>query len=320
MSALLVVMTLLSDRAPASVRNLECITVSGSPYVRLSDWGQSAGCAMKWNKKDGLAELSCSSAHLLFTADSRRAEISGVPVWLSLPVVNRNGTPLISLTDLQTAIEPVLSPRKSSARLETVCLDPGHGGKDTGKADGRQFEKKYTLLLANETAALLRERGLKVVLTRTTDATVELAERPLLASRQGADLFVSLHYNAAEMPVHGVEVFCLAPAGMSSSDAGGGKSSQAAEPGNAQNERNFLLAYELQKSIGRSLPLENLGVKRSHFEVLRLARIPAVLVEGGFMSNPSDARNIYDSAFRKRMARAIVDGILAYQNAILVNQ
>jgi N-acetylmuramoyl-L-alanine amidase len=315
MSVLFAAMAVLTDSAPASLRNLERIVVSGSQYVRLSEWSESAGCAMNWNKKDGLAQLSCPSARLLFTADSRRAEISGVPVWLSLPVVNRNGAPLISLTDLQSAIEPVLSPRKAGARVETICLDPGHGGKDTGKAQGHNYEKKYTLLLAQETARLLRAQGLRVVLTRTSDASVDLSDRPLLASRHGADLFVSLHYNAAETPVHGVEVFCLAPAGMSSSDAGGGKSDDPPEPGNGQDERNFLLAYQLQKSIARSLPLENLGVKRSHFEVLRLARMPAVLIEGGFLSNPADAKNIYDSAFRKRMAQAIVDGILAYQRA-----
>ena len=57
-------------------------------------------------------------------------------------------------------------------------------------------------------------------------------------------------------------------------------------------------------------------MKRARFEVLREARMPAALVEGGFLSNPADARNIYDSAFRKRMARAIVDGILAYKRAV----
>jgi N-acetylmuramoyl-L-alanine amidase len=113
-----------------------------------------------------------------------------------------------------------------------------------------------------------------------------------------------------------VEVFCMAPTGMNSSDDGGGKSYHPTETGNAQDDRNVLLAYQVQKSITHSLPLEDLGLKRSHFEVLRLARMPAILIEGGFLSNPADARNIYDSAFRKRMARAIVDGIVAYKQAV----
>jgi N-acetylmuramoyl-L-alanine amidase len=309
-------MVLLTASTQAALRNLERVMVSGSDYVRLAEWGESAGCTMKWNKSDGEIDVSGPSTRLNFSIDSRRAEIFGVSVWLSLPIVNRNGVPLISLEDVRSAIEPVVSPRKSEARVQTVCLDPGHGGKDGGKAQGRNYEKKYTLLLARETADLLQEQGFKVVMTRTNDQAVELSDRPQLASRHGADLFVSLHYNAADTGVHGVEIFCLAPPGMNSSDEGGGKSNYPPEPGNAQDDHNVLLAYHVQKSITQSLPLEDLGLKRSHFEVLRLAHMPAILIEGGFLSNPEDARNIYDTAFRKRMARAIVDGIVAYRRAL----
>lgn len=310
-------MILLTGSAQAALRNLERVVVSGSDYVRLAEWGESAGCTMKWNKSDGAIDVSGPSARLNFSIDSRRAEIFGVSVWLSLPVVNRNGVPLISLEDVRSAIEPLVSPRMSEARVQTVCLDPGHGGKDAGKAQGRNYEKKYTLLLARETADLLQEQGFKVVMTRTNDEALELLERPQLAARRGADLFVSLHYNSSETGgVHGVEVFCLAPPGMNSSDEGGGKSNHPAETGNAQDDRNVLLAFHVQKSITHSLPLEDLGLKRSHFEVLRLARMPAILIEAGFLTNPQDARNIYDPAFRKRVARAIVDGIVAYKRAL----
>jgi N-acetylmuramoyl-L-alanine amidase len=316
MAAALFSMVLLTASAQAALPNLERVTVSGNDYIRLAEWGASAGCAMKWNKSDGVIDVSGPSARLNFSIDSRRAEISGVSVWLGWPVVNRNGVPLISLADVRSTLEPILSPRKSGTRVQTVCLDPGHGGKDGGKAEGLNYEKKYTLLLAQETAGLLKEQGFKVVLTRAHDETVELSDRPQLALRHGADVFVSLHYNAAETSVHGVEVFCLAPPGMNASDEGGGASFHPAETGNEQDDRNVLLAYQLQKSITHGLPLEDLGLKRSHFEVLRLAHIPAVLIEGGFLSNPADAKDIYDAAFRKRMARAIVDGLLAYKRAV----
>jgi N-acetylmuramoyl-L-alanine amidase len=315
-AAALLIMVLWTASAPAALRNLERVTISGSEYVRLAEWSESAGCMMKWNKRDGEVDVSGPSARLNFTIDSRRAGISGVSVWLCLPVVNRSGVPLISLEDLRSTIEPVISPRKAEARVQTVCIDPGHGGKDTGKAQGWNYEKKYTLLLAQETAELLREQGFKVVMTRTKDETVELSERPQLALRRGADVFVSLHYNAAEPGLRGVEVFCLAPPGMNSSDQGGGRSNHPAETGNAHDERNILLAYQMQKSITRSLPLDDLGLKRSRFEVLRLAQMPAVLIEGGFLSNSADARNIYNSAFRQRMAQAIADGVVAYKRAV----
>jgi N-acetylmuramoyl-L-alanine amidase len=315
-AAALFSMVLLTASAPAALRDLERVNVSGNEFVRLADWGASAGCAMKWNKSDGEVDVSGPSTRLNFSIDSRRAEVFGVSVWLCLPVVNRNGVPLISLADVRSTIEPILSPRKSAARVQTVCLDPGHGGKDAGKAEGRNYEKKYTLLLAQETAELLKKQGFKVFMTRSNDEAVELSDRPQVASRRGADVFVSLHYNAAEPNVHGVEVFCLAPPGMNSSDVGGGTSVHPAETGNAQDDRNVLLAYQLQKSITHSLALEDLGLKRSHFEVLRLAHVPAILIEGGFLTNPADARNIYNAAFRKRMARAIVDGIVAYKLAV----
>ena len=145
-------MVLLTASAQAAVRNLEHVTVSGNDYVRLADWGASNGCFMKWNRRDGEVDVSGPSTRLNFTIDSRRAEISGVSVWLGLPVVNRNGVLLISLADVRSTIEPVIAPHKSEARVQTVCLDPGHGGKDGGKAQGTNYEKKYTLLLAQETA------------------------------------------------------------------------------------------------------------------------------------------------------------------------
>ncbi|HEY3862614.1 MAG TPA: N-acetylmuramoyl-L-alanine amidase [Verrucomicrobiae bacterium] len=301
--------------AQASARNLERMTIGGNEYIRLAEWAATEGCSMRWNKSDGEIDVSGTPARLNFSIDSRRAEIFGVSVWLCLPVINRNGVPMIALADARSTIEPVIAPRKSESHVRTICLDPGHGGKDAGKAQGSNYEKKYTLLLARETAELLKEQGFKVVMTRTEDEAVELSDRPQAATRHGADLFVSLHYNAAEAPLHGVEVFCLAPPGMNSSDEGGGTASHPSEAGNAQDDRNVLLAYEMQKSITRSLPLEDLGLKRSHFEVLRLARVPAILVEGGFLSSPSDAKTIYDAAFRKRMARAIVEGINAYKRA-----
>ncbi|HUD45721.1 MAG TPA: N-acetylmuramoyl-L-alanine amidase [Candidatus Baltobacteraceae bacterium] len=306
----------LTARAQAGVKNLERVTVSGSEYVRVAEWADNAGLTMKWNRKDQDIALSGPVEPLEFTVDSRKIQIGGVTVWLSLPIVNRSGVALVSLADLRTTLEPVLFPRKSDARVQTICLDPGHGGKDSGKTDHHNYEKQYTLLLGRQVESLLKDDGFKVVLTRTTDETVELPDRALIASRRGADLFVSMHYNAADTDVRGVEVYCLTPAGMNSSDVGGGRSPQLPDTGNAQDERNVLLAYEVQRSITRSLPLEDRGMKRSRFEVLREARMPAILIEGGFMSQPEDARNIYDAAFRKRMARAIADGILAYKHAV----
>jgi N-acetylmuramoyl-L-alanine amidase len=283
----------------------------------MEEWADAAGFSMKWAKIAGTILLTNPAARMEFTVDSRRAEICGVNVWLSLPVVNRNGVALLSAVDAATTIEPILFPRKTDARLQTICLDPGHGGRDTGFSEGRNYEKKYSLLLAREVADLLKREGLQVLLTRDSDDYVDLPSRSLLARRQGADLFVSLHYNAApEHDVRGIEVYCLSPAGMNSSSDGGGKAPHPRETGNAYDKQNALLAFEMLKTVTGSVPIEDRGMKRSRFEVLRDAGMPAILIEGGFMSNPSDAKNIYDPAFRKRMAQAIADGILAYKKTV----
>jgi N-acetylmuramoyl-L-alanine amidase len=306
--------------ATAGIQGLEHISVSGEDYVRLGEWAESNGFKMTWRDKSDPIELTNKTTSLRFTTDSRnarKAQISGATVLLSLPVVVRGGSALISLSDVQKNLEPVLFPQKSRDRVRTICLDPGHGGKDKGEIDGANFEKKYTLLLAQALEPLLRNAGFKVVLTRTNDVDVKLADRQAIAARAGADLFVSLHYNSIATPgVRGVQVHCLPPPGMNSSDGGGGRANIPAYPGNAQDSRNILLAYEMLKSITTKLPLEDIGVKRSHFEVLRDAPMPAILIEGGFMTDPQDSKKIYDADFRQRMAQSIVGGILAYKDAV----
>jgi len=310
---------LISLAAPthATPKNIESVSIAGENYLRLKEWAETCDFKTKWLAKDETIELSGHSSRLVFNIDSRKSEINGVTVLLSLPLLARNGTTFISQLDLRTTIEPILFPQKNSAaRIKTICLDPGHGGKDAGKIDRKNLEKNYTLLLAEEVAALLRKNNFKVILTRNTDRTLELSDRPFIARRNGADLFVSLHYNAAGSDVRGVETYCLTPAGANSSNAGGGKSAEHNSPGNAQNDKNILLAYQVQKTITRNLSLEDRGVKRARFEVLRETKTPAILIEGGFMSNASEAKKIYDPVFRKKMAQAVVDGILAYKKIV----
>lgn len=291
----------------------EGASISGVEYVRLNEWARGLGYKVKWSPRDRVAQIFGARISATFEVDSRKADIGGVNVLLSFPIAANHGEVMISQIDLRTTVEPIISPHPKRKPIKTICLDPGHGGHDTGKIDGRNFEKNYTLLLANEVGALLRKNGFNVVMTRTRDKTLELIDRPETARRASADLFVSMHYNAGPSEVHGLEVYCLTPAGANSSNAGGGKSGSRGSTGNANNDNNVLLAYTLQKTIVRDTGLEDRAMKRARFEVLREAKMPAVLIEGGFMSNRGEAKKIYDSAFRKRMARAIVDGIVSYK-------
>jgi len=300
--------------APAPA--LTAASAAQPQYVKVVDAAKARNLAPSWVKRDDLLLLSRGSARILLKMNSRQAQINGVRVWLLYPVVQRDGWVRIASRDLEVTLDPLLAPKRAAKTVRTVCLDPGHGGRDPGFRSGSRHEKTYTLLLAKEVRDALQKQNIKVVLTRSTDYYLDLEARPALAARRGADLFVSLHFNAAgsgsSSSVKGTEVFALTPRGAPSTSTGdtGGN---AGSPGNRYDDRNLLLAYNLQKALVSGLGSEDRGVQRARFAVLREAAMPAVLIEAGFMSNPGESRRIFDSAYRKRIAKAIADGIVAYK-------
>ncbi len=307
--------------APGAPGRIAVEQFSGRRYLVLGDWAGVNNFEVRWLKRDEILQLSNRLARLVFSKDSREAELNGVNVWLSYPIVFNNGAAYISELDLQTAIRPVLSPPKnwSGSTVRNIVIDPGHGGKDPGNQDGPRQEKKYTLLLAQELSAQLKGAGFKPSLTRATDSFVDLPERPDVARRRGADLFISLHWNSVDSgrnDVRGVETYCLTPAGAPSTNAGGEVRDAGTKPGNRFNEKNMFLAYELHKTLLKGLGASDRGVRRARFAVLRSADMPAVLIEGGFMSHPTESKRIYDPGYRRQMARAIVEGILAYKRQV----
>jgi N-acetylmuramoyl-L-alanine amidase len=293
-------------------------------YVPLTEWARANVFTVRWLERDKTVELSGHGSRLTFNVDSRsdarKAQINGVQVWLAFPVLYQNGRALISQIDLAETLGPVLSPpvASRSGGIKTICLDPGHGGRDPGNRAGSNEEKKYTLLLAQETSAQLKAAGFNVILTRSSDTFVDLPARPEVARKRNADLFVSLHFNSTEEgrnEVRGTEIFCLTPAGATSTNARGEGDTRWVG-GNRNDEKNLALAYQMQKSYTKILDVEDRGVKRARFQVLREATVPAILIEGGFMSHPTEGKKIYDPAYRKQMARAIVEGIVAYKKAL----
>jgi N-acetylmuramoyl-L-alanine amidase len=303
---------------PASQR-LEQISLYGYEYVRLNDWARENDFDVRAAKRDDPIVVSNERSRLVFNVDSRRAQINGINVSLSVPVAERGGTIYLGAIDVQTVVQPVLNPQKrsKSSRPMTVCIDAGHGGKDPGNLDGRYQEKRQTLLLAEQLRDLLKRAGFKVIMTRSSDRFIELPVRPEIANRNRADLFVSLHFNSAQAAsAQGAEVYCMTPARASSTNAQGEGAGTRAFPGNACDRDNMLLSYLIQKSIVKKLSVEDRGVHRARFNVLREARMPAVLIEGGFMSHPQESRRIYDGDYRRQLAQAIVDGILSYKHTI----
>ena len=316
--ALVFLWSFLSPALGSSVHSPK-VQFAGQDYASLGRWAEARQFSLEWLNDTNEVQLSNRSSKVRFRANSTRAEVNGIAVFLSFPIMTRQSEAFISLLDLSRMLEPVLVPSKnqgaSKTRIQTVALCAGHGGKDNGYQTGSHREKDYTLRLAKDIERRLKAAGLRVVHLRDTDEYVDIYDRPKIAKRKGAQLYISLHYNSAgeiAKDVKGVEMYCLPPAGASSTSGGTERTGQPL-PGNRYDEQNILLAYQLQKSLVNNLGLADRGVRRARFVVLRDAEMPAVLVEAGFMSNPEELKRIIDSKHREKTAQAVVDGILAYK-------
>lgn len=288
--------------------------------MALGDWAGANGLRLVRNGRSDEFVVTNRNLRLVFEKDSRTAQINGVNVALSFPVAVDKGEVLVAQFDLAKTINPLIYLSKLSGRkISIICLDPGHGGKDSGYHVGWHYEKIYTLALAAELQSQLKKAGFNVMLTRTKDKFVELTERPDVANRRGADLFVSLHFNATETgknEVAGPETYCITPVGASSSNAQGEGANHGACIANRVENKSLLLAYQVQKALVKNLGVEDRSVRRARFAVLRDAEMPAILVESGYMTHPAEGRKIYDADYRRRIAAAIVKGILNYQKIV----
>ncbi len=298
--------------APSAVNFL------GRDWYDLAAWARANEFHFAWHQKTRLMQLTNRTARLVFAVDSQQSIVNGVKVWLSLPVTVQGNKVHIAALDVRTVLAPLLGPTRfrPAGAIRTIVLDPGHGGRDPGNEEGGMQEKRYTLLLAQQLRAKLQAAGFKVLLTRSRDTYVDLAERAAVANRAHADLFVSLHFNARgtdDATARGLEVFCLTPTTAASTHSPAAAVSSEPLPGDRSATQSLRLAYQVQKSLIRRLSLADRGVKRARFVVLREATMPAVLVEGGFMSAPDEARKIADPKYRARLAEAITDGIQLYR-------
>jgi N-acetylmuramoyl-L-alanine amidase len=314
---LTVLLILAFCRAPVfSAQNIPVVPLHGIRYVSLKKWAELKGFTFKWQPRAEDAVVSSKWSTLAFELNSRRVVINGVSVSLSALVVAHENSVLIGEKDIPTVLDPILYPPKlpKGKKIRAIVIAPGHGGKDPGYLFNNQQEKKYTLLLAKEIKTALAPTHLKIITTRDTDEFISLEDQASRANRAGADLFLTVHYNAArEIDAKGVETYCLTPEGATSTNGGPPREKVI---GNKNNSLNILFAYQMQKSILREMDMADRGVKRAAFVVLREIKMPGILVEAGFMTNPSDARKVFDPANRRKMAQAIVDAILEYKRIV----
>lgn len=227
----------------------------------------------------------------------------------------------VSRMDLAKLIDPVLRPNfiKTAGDFRTVILDAGHGGKDPGAVNSIATEAFYNLKVAGRTKTLLEAKGFKVVMTRSSDRFLSLQERVNLANavRENA-VFLSIHFNSGGREARGIETFTLSPPGVSHYGRGLIAADAQARTGNQHDSANIALATSVHGSLLRRLQKHTFdrGIKRARFSVLSGVRHPAILMEGGFMTHPNEARLIHNEAYQNALANGIVDAVVKYRYAV----
>ena len=259
------------------------------------------------------------SRSLRGSVGSNELYINNLKFILSYPIAEVNGQPAVSRMDLTKVIEPVLRPSriKDADSVNTVVLDPGHGGHDNGATSFWGNEKTYALDVAQRAKALLEQRGLKVYLTRSNDTFVALEDRVRFANQFENALFIAIHFNSGGANASGLETYTLAPRGVPSMAADGPMLSDL-QPcaGNVCDAENMALATAMHASLVCRAQLYDRGIKRARFVVIRDIKIPGVLVEGGFLSSGNDARKIASTPYRQNMAQCIATAVDNYRRAI----
>lgn len=258
-------------------------------------------------------------------------------------VVTQGEAPVVKPTKIEQEPAPVVPPqvtrdvREKNRQHATVVLDAGHGGVDPGACSKaiNLCEKNLTLEMVKLVRERLRSDRINVVLTRDTDVFIPLPERPRIAQKVGADLFVSLHadIHPTKSDVKGATVYMVSE---KASDR------EAARLANSENDRDVMAGVALANEseevqnilislvqrdtlnsstyLGRSVLKELDGFTEvrkkdllyAGFRVLKSPDVPSILVEMGYLSNPTEARSLADEGYRKKLADTIAKGIRGY--------
>ena len=247
--------------------------------------------------------------------------MNGVKFVFTHPVAALGDKAYVSRMDLAKLIDPVLRPNfiKNAGDFRTVILDPGHGGKDPGATNSIGTEAAYNLKVAEKTKTLLTAKGYKVVMTRDSNRYLSLQERVDFANAIREDaVFISIHFNSGGRNARGIETFTLSPPGVAHYGRGLIAADNQQRAGNQHDSANIALATSVHGCLLRRLQKHTFdrGIKRARFSVLSGVRHPAILMEGGFMTHPYEARLIANDTYQNALANGIVDAIAKYRFAV----
>jgi N-acetylmuramoyl-L-alanine amidase len=231
--------------------------------------------------------------------------------------------------------ETTAAERATYATGKTIVIDAGHGGKDSGAVGYKHYqEKRAVLKVAKLLRKILKKQGYRVYLTRDSDRFIELTDRTHFANRKKADLFISIHANAAprkqKLTLKGIETFFLSPAKTAKAKRIAAKENAASKKLDRLSKDTLLsflnrtkivqsnkLAIDIQSALLTKIrkkydKVVDGGVREAPFWVLVGAQMPAVLVETGYITNPLEAERLFNPFYQKALAEGIATGINNY--------
>ncbi len=333
--------------AVGPVRKAEILPISNlylnnSLYYPLKDFCAHFGVEWDYDSIARQVILSRQAVEVKLLMESPVVLVNGSPLDMGQEVLTRNGIVYLPLSFKEKVADRFFRealPKPPSAAairgIKRIVIDAGHGGHDPG-AIGKSGlrEKDVNLDVARRLANLLESKGIRVILTRSSDKFIPLEGRADIANKADADLFVSLHSNSARSrKLNGFEVYYITDKIDDSSRAlnaarnGDLNIESASFYGNSLNikaalwdmlytesrGRSISLAQSICQSAQRNMGLRILGVKGARFVVLKGSNVPAVLVEMGFLSNPTEERYLRNGFYRQQLAEVISVGILDYE-------
>jgi len=345
--------------AGATARASEAPTIrvvsqpSSSRYVSLDTLATRHKAQVESDERTGVFRLRKGSRTVAIVPGLGAALLGGQVTPLSRVALVRYGRAYVPrslesgiarLFGSTAALPPLPTPTPptpagpSMPYFTRICLDPGHGGKDPGACGPGYREKDIVLATSGLVASELQRRGIQAVTTRSSDVFIELSDRPLIAAKQGADAFVSIHANAIAKPaIHGIEIFyCDGKYDSAERAAAAARAGRRPQPedvgGNPKlsagaNQAVLQMLFEQYHRESRDLAgalktafaragFHVRSVRSAGFRVLRLAETPAVLVEIGFLTNRTERAKLLTDSYRRKVAAAIANGIQSYRQTL----
>jgi N-acetylmuramoyl-L-alanine amidase len=297
--------------------------------------GRRLGLPAPLHWKDGRLVLSRASLELVLKSLSPAAPAFESATALELAALSPQGAPPPAEPTVVIPPDPVIVKRRAgdaraSGPLRRLIIDAGHGGYDPGAhGKGGVEEKDVCLDIARRLAKMVRQAlpGVDVVMTRDSDDFISLRKRTVIANESDADLFISIHNNASpNSKSRGSQVFFYDS--KSSDKAAEDLAMRENEDANylefilfdmrkeVVRDQSIMLAQSVQDrlaELGQDLGVKNRKLHYAPFYVLARTKMPAILVEVAFISNPREEKLLRNAAFRGQVAEGILDGLKAYR-------